>query len=91
MKSNNPNHQSQCKRDESLDSLIAHLNIMTTDFIFSGHTCRGKASAIVNQLQDICQHIESMFFPEQRMVYYKMLKVWQSLANQANQKNSKKQ
>ena len=64
----------------SLDNLIAKLNLMTTDFIFSGHQCRHRAMAIAGTLDEICQHIELSFFPEQQNVYFKMLKVWQALA-----------
>jgi hypothetical protein len=73
------------KKDTSLDSLIAQLNMMTTDFIFSGHTCQARASAIAHKLYEICQHIELTFFPEQQVVYFKMLKVWQSLAKSSMQ------
>jgi len=64
----------------SLDNMIAQLNIMTTDFIFSQHQCKHRAMAIANQLHRICQHMELVFFPDQQIVYFKMLKVWKALA-----------
>lgn len=63
-----------------LDSMIAQLNIMTTDFIFSKHQCRHRVIAIADKLQSICQHPELAFFPDQQIVYFKMLKVWKALA-----------
>ncbi len=63
-----------------LDNMIAQLNIMTTDFIFSKHQCRHRAIAIADKLQEICQHSELSFFPDQQIVYFKMLKVWKALA-----------
>lgn len=76
-----------------LDNLIAKLNLMTTDFIFSRHQCRHRAMAIAEILDEICQHIELSFFPEQQNIYFKMLKVWQALAyDVANaEKNKHKQ
>jgi len=68
----------------SLDNLIAQLNIMTTDFIFSRHPCRHRAIAIAHKLQQICHHMELSFFPEQQQVYCKMLKVWKALAYDEN-------
>ena len=64
----------------SLDDMIARLNVVTTDFIFSKHQCRHRAIAIAQILTAICQHKELMFFPEQQQVYFKMLKVWKALA-----------
>lgn len=64
----------------SLDDMIARLNIVTTDFIFSKHQCRHRTIAIAQILSAICQHKELMFFPEQQKVYCKMLKVWKTLA-----------
>ena len=74
------NTTAQLTDSTSLDNMIAHLNMMTTDFIFSRHQCRHRAIAIATQLNDICHHSELAFFPEQQVVYFKMLKVWQALA-----------
>ena len=65
----------------SLDDLIAKLNILTTDFIFSKSQCRHRACSIASVLRLICEHKELVFFPEQQVVYCKMLKVWQALAH----------
>jgi len=64
----------------SLDDLIAKLNILTTDFIFSKQQCRHRVCSISSVLRLICEHKELVFFPEQQIVYCKMLKVWQALA-----------
>ena len=66
----------------TLDDLIAKLNILTTDFIFSKHQCRHRACSISSVLRLICEHKELVFFPEQQVVYCKMLKVWQALAHE---------
>lgn len=75
----------------SLDSMIAQLNIMTTDFIFSQHQCKHRAMAIANQLHDICQHMELLFFPDQQTVYCKMLKVWKALAYDVSKSEQEEQ
>ena len=66
----------------SLDDLIAKLNILTTDFIFSKQQCRHRVCSISSLLRLICEHKELVFFPEQQIVYCKMLKVWQALAHE---------
>ena len=70
----------------SLDELIAKLNILTTDFIFSKHQCRYRACSISNLLRHICEHKELVFFPEQQVIYCKMLQVWQALAHEVPNK-----
>jgi len=75
----------QQNNTRSLDSLIAELNMLTTDFIFNKRQCIHKATEIVNQLNEICHHIELAFFPEQQTIYLKMLKVWQSVSSQVQQ------
>ena len=78
----------------SLDDMIARLNIVTTDFIFSKHQCRHRTIAIAQILNAICQHKELIFFPEQQRVYCKMLKVWKALAydiSRAEQQDHTKQ
>jgi len=75
--------------DPTLDQLIAKLNLLTTDFIFSQHQCVHKTIAIAQQLQKICQHQELLFFPEQQKIYYKMLKVWKALAYENSSTKSK--
>jgi len=78
----------------SLDHLTAQLNVMTTDVIFSQHHCVHKAIAIAQQLKKICSHPELGFFPEQQKIYFKMLKVWKTLAydeSSANHEHSSEQ
>jgi len=64
---------------DSLDFQIAQLNIMITEFIMRDHHCYTLAQAICTRLTNICQHVEIAFFPQQQIVYLKMLKVWQAI------------
>lgn len=75
----------------SLDDMIAKLNLMTTDFIFSKNPCHHRACTIAKILQHICQHKELAFFPEQQVVYCKMLQVWQALAHEVPKSEQSKQ
>jgi hypothetical protein len=63
-----------------LDSLVAELNILTTNFLLNSKRCQTEADTIVQQLNQICIHDELCFFPEQQKVYLNMLKVWKLIA-----------
>jgi len=63
-----------------LDSLLAELNILTTNFLLNNTQRQTQADSIVKQLDQICTHEELGFFPEQQKVYLNMLKVWKLIA-----------
>ena len=77
MKIHSNNHRNN--HSDSLDSQIARLNIMTTEFMLRDYQCYTLTQAICRQLTIICQHPEIDFFPQQQMVYLKMMKVWQAI------------
>lgn len=63
-----------------LDSLVAELNILVTNFLLDNKPCQNQTNDIVNQLSKICRHDELGFFPAQQRVYISMLKVWNLMA-----------
>ena len=67
------------KNNSSLDTQIAQLNILTTEFMMRDHHCVPLAKSIRDTLEVICQHVEIAFFPQQQQVYLKMLSLWNAV------------
>ena len=68
------NHYEDYINEKPLDSLQAGLLILVTQYTLEPCQCTGNA--IRQRLQELCEHTEMIFFPEQHLVYSKMLKLW---------------
>lgn len=75
MKPINVNNQhEEYLNEKPLDALQAGLLVLITQYTLEPCQCTG--TAIRERLQELCKHTEMIFFPEQHLVYSKMLRYW---------------